>query len=351
MKNIIKILGITAIIAVTVFAITACASIPVRTSTESEHFRIFYYEGEDIRTINMLLGTFEDNYERITSALQVRLSGKSDVYVYPDLKTYHNAIGRPQAPDWSVGAYQDGVIRMVSPDNPGPTSDFNAMLVNAVHEFVHLVADKINRTGTMTGNAPIYLGEGVATFLAGQGQYVGQNITPALLNNNFPSMAALNSLTGDNGLYDYGYAFVQYVVSEYGYDGLINLYKNPNIQTVFNINSNDFRENWIQYLKDYYLKTPEEWAELSATTTTPTELEGTWINTYQNIDYGVVFKGNGFCMFNNKSPMSYGQFSIADGVITYNFGGQTLTQAYSFYNDALNLQQVPNMNYGTHRKQ
>jgi hypothetical protein len=65
-------------------------------------------------------------------------------------------------------------------------------------------------------------------------------------------MAALNTLT-DTGLYAFGYAFVQYVVSEYGYDGLIKLYKNPNIQTVFGINSNVFRDNWIEYLKDYYL--------------------------------------------------------------------------------------------------
>ena len=53
-------------------------------------------------------------------------------------------------------------------------------------------------------------------------------------------------------VYHYGYALVKYVVSTYGADGMLKLYKSTDVNATFNINENDFRDNWKAYLIKSY---------------------------------------------------------------------------------------------------
>ena len=47
--------------------------------------------------------------------MQTSFNSKIDVYIYPDLKTFHSAVNYPDAPDWVVGAASKNELKMVSP--------------------------------------------------------------------------------------------------------------------------------------------------------------------------------------------------------------------------------------------
>jgi hypothetical protein len=269
MKNLGKLIGIIAVAAVIVFSMAACGNgstdggkgggkkLP---SLESEHFIIKcvnFEEDEDV--LFKLRDKLEGNYGRITTALNVGASlpetEKSIFRLYPSQSSYSAASGYgggvvgnhysvdffwygspitidgvPQEPiiivqtttGDDIAIYIDE-IRMVTPGNPPANNDFNSMLKVAVHEFVHLVTGRVYPH--FYGILPFCLDEGVAVYLAGQGDNVRSTIAPAITNGTFP--ASLNAIPSgmSSEAYNYAYAFVEYVVSKYDYDGLVKLIK------------------------------------------------------------------------------------------------------------------------------
>jgi hypothetical protein len=215
--------------------------------TESSHFIIYSHE-EDLMTLNSLSSALEDNYDRITSLLQIEIPEKSEIYVYPNLEAFHGSLGVPPEllEDWMVGTYRNGKILMTSPDNPGPAHDYNSLMEIVVHEFVHLVNARINES------APLILNEGLAVTLAGQNINVKDTAGAAIINGTFPSMAELDNLPPDD-LYSFGYALIEYIVSEYGYDVLLDYYATPDIAAIFNISEDVFRDNWMTFITNKYL--------------------------------------------------------------------------------------------------
>ena len=206
----------------------------------SSHFIINYWE--DTQVINEILETLENNYTRIVSILQVELADKCVLYIYPSIDMFHQAIDETDAEDWLAGRFDNGTIKMVSPNNPGSEHDYDSVMAIAVHELVHLVAEHVNNC------APDYIAEGLATYLAGQDENVKEFIQDDLINGNFPSMTQLKSMKEE--VYHYGYAFIKYVMSEYGVDGVLKLYKSVDVNTALNIDENEFHKNWKAYLTE-----------------------------------------------------------------------------------------------------
>jgi hypothetical protein len=226
---------------------TSGSDIKLDQITESSHFIIYSHE-EGQATLKNLSIVLEDNYERITSLLQVVIPEKSKIYVYPDLRSFHGSFTGVPADlleDWMVGTYRDGKILMTSPDNPGPAHDYDSLMEIVVHEFVHLATAQISES------APLHLNEGLAVTLAEQEVNVKDTAGAAILNGTFLSMGELDSLPPDV-LYPYGYALIEYVVSEYGYGVLLDYYKHPDISTVFSVSEEDFRVNWMAFIEKKY---------------------------------------------------------------------------------------------------
>ena len=211
---------------------------------ESDHFIINHYN-EAPSTINEVLETLENNYKRITSLLQVVLPEKSVLYIYPSIEAFHQAIGETDIQDWRAGRFDNGTIKMVSPNNPGTEHDYNSIMAIAIHELVHLAAAEVNR------HAPDYIAEGVATYLAGQDENIGEFIASDIKSGDFPTMAQLRSMTDE--IYHYGYAFIDYVVYKYGYDGMLKLYKTADIKKAFDIDDDEFHKSWKAYLIEAFL--------------------------------------------------------------------------------------------------
>lgn len=216
---------------------------------ESAHF-LFFCSVKDKDTLEELSNYLESNYKRITDNLKHSPKEKVVVKVYPDLKTFHNAVGSPDAPDWAIGRAMNGKIYMVSPSNPGPSHTYNSVVNSISHEFTHIVLRVINK-----GSLPIWLNEGIAS-------YEGKNIDGYKLaikdevnQGKIPSLEQLNNRQDFEQLkgYCYSITIIEYIINDFGYDKLIEFVKNPtDFKSVFNINQNEFYSQWVQYLNNNY---------------------------------------------------------------------------------------------------
>jgi len=135
---------------------------------ETEHFT-FYAANSAEAAVPPLAHELEASYDRITKDLQVAAAGRFPVYVFPDIETYHQAIGRLDASASSVGTVQGTAVWLVSPLNPGGALDSQSVLTAGVHEFTHAAVNYLN--GSLDQNnyqIPIWLNEGLAGYEARQ---------------------------------------------------------------------------------------------------------------------------------------------------------------------------------------
>lgn len=223
-------------------------------SKETQHF-IIYYTEIDGACIDKVSEVLENSYNRITINLKQQLQEKLTIELHSDLKQLHIALGLSNAPDWIRGGLGMGKIIIASPLNPPPGSEFDNVLNTAVHEFVHIIVNKIN------DSTPRWLNEGIASYEAKDNNenWIIKTVKNGLLNNTLPSFKDLD--TGDdfetffnrNG-YQYSYTIVESIINLFGYDKLHNLIKSPNnFVQVFGITENELHHKWTEYIKINYL--------------------------------------------------------------------------------------------------
>lgn len=166
----------------------------------------------------------------------------------------HIALGFPDAPGWIRGGLGVGKIVIASPLNPPPGSDFNNVVNTAVHEFVHIVVNKINR------NTPRWLNEGIACFEAKDNseKWIRETVKNGLINGEIPAFKDLD--TGEdfetffklNG-YQYSYTIIESIIGEFGYKKLCELIKTPNnFVEIFNFSEDEVEKRWIEYINKTY---------------------------------------------------------------------------------------------------
>lgn len=208
---------------------------------ETAHFT-FAYSESDRESIDTVIQALEENYERVTTNLQTIPAEKCRVSVYPDMNSLHKTLQNPIS---RITGFTDGPnsIKIMSPNS------YNYPFMLPVHEFTHVVIQNLNPNDRMI---PAYLNEGTAAYEADQEQGVAATIIPHLRDSTLPSIEALTKMTDEDGLYQYGYAFVRYIVEEYGYGKLVELLKNPDISSVFGISEEEFHKNWVEFLVTIY---------------------------------------------------------------------------------------------------
>jgi len=202
---------------------------------ETTNFTLLYYSN-NTQDINEIADVLENNFERITGLLGVVPSGKTRVHIYASQSDFHQAIGRSDAKAWVVGTVMAGEIHMVSPSNPGPESDRDGIMSVAIHEFVHIVANKLSLH--TTDNYP-FLAEGLATYLAGQ-------VCQLDLDLDVPSVDTIISSCESDDVYQVGFVFMQFIANAFGNDGLVALYKDPD---AFVRNNPGLDEIWLSSTK------------------------------------------------------------------------------------------------------
>lgn len=221
---------------------------------ETEHFIINYTE-MDKECIDKVSEVLENNYNRITMKFKEELQEKLTVEIHSDLNALHLALGFPDAPDWIRGGIGVGKIVIASPLNPPPGSKFNNVVNTAVHEFVHIIVNKIN------GNMPRWLNEGIACYEAKDNNenWIRKTIKDGLESNTIPTFKDLD--TGEDferffqrDGYQYSYTIVESIIEEFGYEKLYDFIKTPdNFENVFGITEEQLQNKWIEYIKNNYL--------------------------------------------------------------------------------------------------
>jgi hypothetical protein len=83
----------------------------------SEHIEITCSE-KDVQVCDDLLKLSEKMCERLSEEFQHQLGHKIQVFLYPDIHSFHEAIHQKDAPDWVICTLKPP-IQMVSPLSPG----------------------------------------------------------------------------------------------------------------------------------------------------------------------------------------------------------------------------------------
>ena len=220
---------------------------------ESQHFA-FYSTHGDIEVLDSLAITLENNYSRITNRLGIQIGGKINVKVFPNVRSFHDGINYPDAPDWVVGSSIDDELLMVSPLNPGSYHTYKSLVQVLVHEFVHIVV-YYARGGT--GSTPLsrWLSEGYAQYEAGQiNDNIRKIVKTSLTDKTPPTWTQLDSASamefGKMNGYGLSVTIVEFLIVTYGIDKLVLLIKEPeNIEIIYGLSKNILEKQWIQYLE------------------------------------------------------------------------------------------------------
>lgn len=217
----------------------------------SSHFR-FYSAKQDSADISDLESALENKYEKILNDLNTQLFWKVDVYVYPNVKDFDDAINYPKAPLWIAGISDGHSIQMVSPHHH-PEHDYQGMIKCAVHEFTHVATASINHD---LDSIPRWLRDGLAYLEADQITSSDKNdVTLLVKRHNIPTLTELSDDTkfADIDGYQLAPTAVQFIIDKYGWNKLNEYIKSPDqMETIFNVTLQDFQSQWYDYLNTKY---------------------------------------------------------------------------------------------------
>lgn len=209
----------------------------------TEHF-LFLYSAIDSVSIDTIAIDMEQNYKRILDDFKLENIPNVNVRIYPNLKSFHNGINFPGAPDQVLAtAFGKDDIRMVSPNNAGPEGWMLAHF--APHEFTHCVHLNID----YSPNNPRWLWEGIAQYEAGW--FFDPKELEIIRKKEFPRLADLN-----NGMeYMLGFVLIEAIKDIWGFDAVIRLIKNQgDVQKVLKTNERQFEEKVFGHIYEKYVR-------------------------------------------------------------------------------------------------
>jgi RNA polymerase sigma factor, sigma-70 family len=196
-----------------------------------------------------LFDELKTNVERILTTYRHRPSQKITIEIYPDLSTFHQAIGEPDAPDWFMGTYEHNKIKIVSPLNPGPEHTYQSILRHTISLFTMWVLKDINPL------APKWLTHGLGGHEAKQTsqEYIQYSTSEAIRNDVVPSFQDLTDDTWNfekMGGYAFSHLIVEYLLHTYNSDALNKFIRDAtDFQGAFQVSEAELHAMWVQYLK------------------------------------------------------------------------------------------------------
>lgn len=234
-----------------VFVLVGCAEPAKQGATltvSSGNFLLYYPEGHKDAAMDVL-NTLNDNYARITVNLRPDRIGLITVRLYPRLRDFHRAIGRPNLPNWVVGvAWGDSEIRMVSPKNPGPVHNYQTLITVAVHELAHVLT---KRMGPVTPPHVAWLWESIALYEARQ--FPKPENLRFLGTGNHLRFTSVTDTLRKPEIYQIGYTIMEYLVEHHGYEAVRELVLHGgDIQQVLGMSADEFYAAWYAFAKAKY---------------------------------------------------------------------------------------------------
>ena len=181
--------------------------------------RIHYHQADDAN-VQQILEAVNFSYPRISENLGLKFTGEVDIY----LSSQPAEFG--ELTDWKLPKWAQGValtskktIVLKSPRYSGSTHDLSKA---AVHEFVHiLLANEV-------GWVPLWLNEGLAVMLSGEGYFNDRPLTSASITGRFIPFRDLERVLKFNWAdaqlaYQQSLSATRYLVSEFGWEAMRSL--------------------------------------------------------------------------------------------------------------------------------
>jgi len=196
-----------------------------------------------------IFNELQGSVEQLTTKYNHTPTQKIVVEIYPDLPTFHQAVGEDNAPNWFMGTFSGNIIKIVSPLDPGPEHTYQSILRSTVHLFSMWLIQDINAA------APKWMRQGVGGYEAGfmTRDYIDASIRDLVEQDKIPLWEELNNDSWDFETmkgFQFSYKIIEFVISEYGQDHLNQLIRNlEDFQTIFNCTQSELHEQWVQYLK------------------------------------------------------------------------------------------------------
>ena len=218
---------------------------------ETEHFR-FASSPMDTAQIPELGAYLEREYERLLQEFRIESLPITNIRIYPDYTTYHNAVLTPNAPKWQRGRVWDvDEIRMLSPITAekvtGEQVEINGVVL---HEFIHCLHLNLIKNGT---RVPGWLWEGIAMY-KGCCNWVGNpNELTYIQQGKRPSLKQIERDRAHEIKYDLGYFMIEYLDKTYGWEKILQLIdNNGDIEDALNISRKEFQAEFYDFIEDNY---------------------------------------------------------------------------------------------------
>ncbi|MBI5345740.1 MAG: hypothetical protein HZB76_01165 [Chlamydiae bacterium] len=220
---------------------------------ETEHFQVFC-EPQDQEASDVLLTNAEANFEKFSNDFQVFYTDKFKIMVYPNIQSFHEEIGMPDAPDWEVESDGDQTIKIVSPNEPGRVHNFKSIIRCGMAGLAELfIFEKYpkceeNRwliVGAAFHESHFYIRPVVKEWLC---DLKAKNAA-------IPSVIQMeqNENNFDVDSYRANYALVEFIKEKWGWESVLKLLEDYSaFENIFGVSKEEFRDQWIVFLHEKY---------------------------------------------------------------------------------------------------
>jgi hypothetical protein len=201
-----------------------------------------------------VLQALEANYARVGADLKTTPDWPFNIFFYSGRLAYARATG-----NWGASGNAEGPAKL----HLMPSSrDGDKAEVVAVHEFAHSVTLRLllNQEPLPLDTAkfdrkfekfPVWLWEAIAVYEARQ--FVPPKGLRFISRNSYPSLAELNNRSQGGKIYKIGFTVVEYILAEYGQDGLIKLILAYGDTGVLGKTAEEFAQGWHRFVVQKYL--------------------------------------------------------------------------------------------------
>lgn len=235
-----------------VLAISFFNEANMKPAKTTAHF-VFWFTSQDDAVIDDFAQKLENNYNRITSAIEVAIPEKINIRLYKNLLALHTATGWPEASDMSIGtAYGKTTVAMISPT----AVDFNMAFDILVHEFAH-IANAWKTKVTLTN----WLNEGVATYYSYM--KAGKKDIKNLISGpgGKPSLVSIENNLNDP--YAFGYTIAYFIDKKMSPHSMANFIENMDYTALGYSDKIAFQTAWHQFLDVYADETTKQSVKFS----------------------------------------------------------------------------------------
>jgi hypothetical protein len=214
-------------------------SLPLK--EESEHFAFHYDEGITPDQVLPIRTNLEENYVRIIEHFEPSSMPKIKIAIWSDRAEFDRAMNNryPFATGYLNGREELRLFYVRQ-----------EVARTAVHEFVHSVTMFVSND---FANNPRWLWEAIAQYESNS--FVHPNTLPYMVAGDYPTMSELNNEEGSQQrIYPLGYTIGEFIVEEWGYEGLRLLIKNHgDIKKSLTITQEEFDRQWQLFIEGKYL--------------------------------------------------------------------------------------------------